>query len=183
MRVCGDCGRPLEAWESSCSACQIESLQLDKASAEAPLAPPARSLEERPISAEPSFDPKLFEKAPSDLRLDKTYSLEEEAVLVVRQPRQVPRTFVMEPGKTVAVGRDASVNTITIDDRTVSAQHFRIVPRELELWVLDLGSTNGTLVNGERVRVHRLKPGDVIASGDVEIEYRQQYVRSAPLAT
>jgi hypothetical protein len=175
-RVCEDCGRPLEAWETFCSHCRIEHLELDKAAAKTPVAGPARALEEH-RGDDADLDPGLFEKAPSQLQLDKTFSLQAQPVLVVRQPEAPARTFVIESGRTVTVGRDASVNTIAVEERTVSAQHFKIVPQGEDLFVLDLGSTNGTLVNGARVRVHRLQHGDVISSGEVEFELRQQYSR------
>jgi hypothetical protein len=180
-RVCEDCGRPLELWETFCSHCRIEHLELDKAVAKTPVAAPARALEEH-RGDDTELDPSLFEKAPSHLQLDKTFSLQAQPVLVVRQPQAAARTFVIEPGRTITVGRDESVNTIAVEERTVSAQHFKIVPQGDELYVLDLGSTNGTLVNGARVRVHRLQHGDVISSGEIEFELRQQYARPTSVA-
>ncbi len=65
----------------------------------------------------------------------------------------------------ISVGREAS-NGIAVIDPSVSRRHF-LVRREAENFqVRDLGSRNGTLVNGSAVREHWLKHGDEIAAGD-----------------
>lgn len=172
-RTCPDCGHPLADWETTCANCEMERMRLHEAERDRPVAPPAE-----PVADDArQFEPAVFEKVPLAERLDKTFSLDEQAVLVVRQPRRPARTFALEHERVIAVGRAASVNTIAVDDPTVSAQHFKIVPRGDDLFVIDLESTNGTLVNGRRVRVHRLSPGDVILTGQVEFEYRTQLVR------
>jgi hypothetical protein len=68
------------------------------------------------------------------------------------------------------VGRDPSC-TIRLDSLYVSRQHARIEMREGAAVLIDLGSRNGSLVNGERVAgVRELHPGDVINVGDARIE-------------
>lgn len=49
----------------------------------------------------------------------------------------------------------------------VSGRHARIEDRDGKLWVVDLGSKNGTLVNGERVTELALGPGDILRLGAV----------------
>lgn len=68
----------------------------------------------------------------------------------------------------VTIGRDLE-NDIQIDDSSVSARHarLRIEPSEFlegheEIYIEDLGSTNGTTVNEENVDRCKLKPNDVI---------------------
>jgi len=51
------------------------------------------------------------------------------------------------------------------------------VPKDGEFFILDLDSTNGVYVNGERVKVHKLKSGDPVMAGQVECEFRMQFVR------
>lgn len=65
----------------------------------------------------------------------------------------------------VVIGRHTDSDFV-IDDRTVSRRHAAI-RREGPAWILeDLGSTNGTRVNGERVaRRVAIKPGDEIGFG------------------
>lgn len=48
------------------------------------------------------------------------------------------------------IGRDAE-NTVMIPDQRVSGRHARLVQRGGQWWVEDLGSTNGTLLNGAPV--------------------------------
>jgi pSer/pThr/pTyr-binding forkhead associated (FHA) protein len=66
----------------------------------------------------------------------------------------------------VSVGRGGQ-NDVTLDgDEFSSAQHARFESRRDGLWVEDLGSTNGTFVNGARVTTpRRLGKGDVVRVG------------------
>jgi hypothetical protein len=72
----------------------------------------------------------------------------------------------------VTIGR-ASQNTVAIDgDEFASARHVRIEPRRDGVWVDDLGSTNGTFVNGVRIdRPRKLVDGDVVRAGETELRY------------
>ncbi|HLE98420.1 MAG TPA: FHA domain-containing protein [Gaiellaceae bacterium] len=71
-------------------------------------------------------------------------------------------------GPTV-VGRDAG-SGVHLDDEFASARHARIDPRPDGTWIEDLGSTNGTYVNGERViGAHPVAPGDVVRIGETEL--------------
>jgi serine phosphatase RsbU (regulator of sigma subunit) len=66
----------------------------------------------------------------------------------------------------VTIGR-ARESDIFLPDQWLSRHHAEIQRREGAFFLLDLGSKNGTLVNGERVRQQRrLQPGDVIALGE-----------------
>jgi len=66
------------------------------------------------------------------------------------------------------IGRGTGCD-ISIPNRFVSTHHARIAPQN-GAWVLeDLGSTNGTLVNGEPLDTpYPLKPGDRVTVGDTE---------------
>ncbi len=61
-------------------------------------------------------------------------------------------------------GRSSDANLVLADD-TVSRKHARIYSARGTLWLRDLGSRNGTLVNGRNVSHHRLRPGDRITIG------------------
>jgi pSer/pThr/pTyr-binding forkhead associated (FHA) protein len=64
------------------------------------------------------------------------------------------------------IGRDVT-NDIVIGDAEVSRQHARITRTPGGYVLEDLGSTNGTFVNGERLTTPRvLNPGDLIALGE-----------------
>ena len=72
-------------------------------------------------------------------------------------------------GPTV-VGREGSVGIRLEDDDYVSARHARLEPRLDGLWVEDLGSTNGTFVDGARIDgARRLQRGEVVRIGSTEL--------------
>jgi pSer/pThr/pTyr-binding forkhead associated (FHA) protein len=68
------------------------------------------------------------------------------------------------PEQSASVGR-APDNTIVIGDPATSGHHCRIEVRAGAYWISDLGSTNGTLVNGEPIIDKQLEDGDVISIG------------------
>ena len=74
--------------------------------------------------------------------------------------------------KALTVGRGAP-NDIRLDeDEFASARHARIEPRRDGVWVEDVGSTNGTYVNGTRLdRPQRLTPGDIVRIGETDLRY------------
>ncbi len=64
-------------------------------------------------------------------------------------------------GDRVLVGRHPRC-TIVVDDPNVSRRHAELILRD-GVWVIrDLGSTNGTTVNGESVGRSQLRPGDLV---------------------
>jgi hypothetical protein len=72
-------------------------------------------------------------------------------------------------GSRVTAGRLGSCG-LTIDDPTVSREHAAFVRRGEVWWVVDLGSTNGTSVNGARAAEHPVTPGDRVELGDAVVE-------------
>jgi pSer/pThr/pTyr-binding forkhead associated (FHA) protein len=74
----------------------------------------------------------------------------------------------------VTIGRDSGNDIPLGDDDFASARHARVEPRRDGVWVEDVGSTNGTYVNGARIeRPRRLKPGDVIRVGETDLRYER----------
>ncbi len=63
----------------------------------------------------------------------------------------------------------ASDNAIALSDRAVSQYHCRIEPSSQGVCLRDLGSTNGTWVDGLRIRRHLLRPGAVIRVGRTQL--------------
>jgi hypothetical protein len=74
----------------------------------------------------------------------------------------------------LTIGRGGQ-NDISIDgDEFASARHVRIEPRRDGVWVHDLGSTNGTHVNGLRIdRPRKLVTGDVVRVGETELRFEE----------
>ncbi len=60
---------------------------------------------------------------------------------------------------------------IALDDPNVSRRHAQIRRDGLDIVLVDLGSTNGTKVNGVLVREHRLLPGDTIMVGTTSLRF------------
>ena len=77
-------------------------------------------------------------------------------------------TFRILPGNIKTMGRSAGAEFI-VDAAMVSRLHCRLTAGATELQVMDLESTNGTFVNGERVTQASLKAGDRLGVGRVEL--------------
>lgn len=68
------------------------------------------------------------------------------------------------------IGRDAS-NDIVINDPHISSKHARLEIDEEDIFIIDLGSTNGTFVNGRRIKgKQKILLGEEITIGDVSFE-------------
>jgi len=91
-------------------------------------------------------------------------------LVVERSPARTPRVGERLPLRaTNAIGRDAG-NDISLPDEAASARHATLELRDDEWWIEDLGSTNGTLVNGLRIdKRERVRFGDEIAIGRVAL--------------
>ncbi len=64
----------------------------------------------------------------------------------------------------MTIGRSSELDVVLVEDM-VSRRHSKITVRGGELFIQDLGSTNGTFVNGEKVQHARLQEGDRILVG------------------
>ncbi len=114
-----------------------------------------------PVEHEPTvaFEPGGTEVAPTGRRVAGAFGW----ALVVESGPQAGLTYVLGEGDTTA-GRDPDAD-IYLGDVTVSRHHaiFHVDPDGLT--VTDVGSTNGTYVNGVRVDSAHLAPGDQIFIG------------------
>jgi len=120
---------------------------------------------------------------PSDLRLDQpahtmVYRPPGKPIEDVPQPEPEPTREVATltvDGKTHAIttprtvlGRSRECE-LRLGDVNISRQHAEVLHEREAYWIVDLGSMNGTLVNGKRVARERLRDGDRIAIGSTEI--------------
>lgn len=95
------------------------------------------------------------------------------ASLVVRQGAQVGTTFPLT-GDVVIVGREEGVG-VSIHDPEVSRRHARISWQAGRYVLEDMGSTNGTYLNGEQVTSPQsLQPGDTIGMGQTVLIFQVQ---------
>ena len=84
-----------------------------------------------------------------------------------------------EPGTIFDVGDGATMgradsSDIPVDDAFASSAHARVFNRGDYVYVEDMGSTNGTYLNGRQLRqAERLKVADVVRIGDSEYRYQE----------
>ena len=81
----------------------------------------------------------------------------------------------------MTIGRKAS-NDIQIDNLAISGEHAAVVTILNDSFLEDLNSTNGTLVNGQPVKKHFLKNGDVVELGKYKLKYVAEQVQHAEAA-
>lgn len=72
--------------------------------------------------------------------------------------------FPLKVGKQIVVGRSSELDMVLVEDM-VSRKHAKISVGEGKILIEDLGSTNGTFVNGEKIKQARLKEGDRVLIG------------------
>lgn len=72
--------------------------------------------------------------------------------------------------ETITIGRKPD-NDIHIDNLAVSGHHAKILTILNDSFIEDLGSTNGTLINGNKITKHALQPGEVVTLGKHELKY------------
>jgi uncharacterized protein DUF4388/FHA domain-containing protein len=72
--------------------------------------------------------------------------------------------FPLRPHREIIIGRSSDLDMVLVEDM-VSRKHAKITTDETTVTIQDLGSTNGTFVNGEKVRKADLKDGDRILIG------------------
>ena len=79
----------------------------------------------------------------------------------------------------ITIGRDPS-NEVVIDHPVVSKTHAEIIKRDGKVFIVDLGSTNGTFVNGIKVKRHQLQELDRIVIGPSELHFSGASLSHAP---
>jgi pSer/pThr/pTyr-binding forkhead associated (FHA) protein len=72
--------------------------------------------------------------------------------------------FPLPPNREIVVGRSSELDMVLVEDM-VSRRHAKIIVTEEQIFIQDLGSTNGTFVNGEKIKRAKLNEGDRILIG------------------
>ena len=93
---------------------------------------------------------------------------------MVRSGPLVGLVFKLTP-PAVSVGRNPEAD-VALTESTVSWQHARLTPHGAAWTIADLGSTNGTTVNGERIEPNRevpIDPGAEVRFGEITLRFEQ----------
>ena len=90
------------------------------------------------------------------------------AKLVILNQGMTGRTLDLNVER-ATVGR-VEENTFQISDGSVSSRHAEILLRGTDIVVKDLGSTNGTFINGEKISESPLLPGQILRFGQIELK-------------
>jgi hypothetical protein len=110
--------------------------------------------------------------ASAGLGSGKASPRESGRLVVVKSPALGPGEVYEIDSVPLTVGRGANNDLEIPGDEYASARHARFEPRRDGVYVEDVGSTNGTFVNGIRVtRERRLTPGDVVRVGETDLRF------------
>ena len=137
-----------------------------------------------PPSAVPveAFDE--FEDAPissESTRVEENDALAEQSTAILEDAPKLPflfveagkdrgKEFILQEGET-SIGRGID-NDVILADVSVSRRHFRLISERGQITLRDLGSGNGTQVNGRRAHVEALADGDRIELGETILVLR-----------
>ncbi len=88
--------------------------------------------------------------------------------LETKDPSADSVTFRLPPGSVKTIGRSPGAEFM-IEAALVSRLHCQLIATADTLQVRDLGSTNGTFVNGKRVKAAELREGDRLSVGRLEL--------------
>ena len=134
----------------------------------------------RPPVAEPEPEPVPEPEVPLVARgFDLPADPPLEATMITRPEAREELVIVHDGQRTpieasvVQIGRAPGCD-IVLDDRNVSRRHAEIRRRGPVVVLIDLDSTNGTIVNGRRVREHPLADGDRITLGNSRLTFERR---------
>ena len=93
--------------------------------------------------------------------------------LIVNQATNFQPGTEFEIGESATMGRAPS-SDVPIEDPFASSAHARIFPRGQFMYIEDMGSTNGTYLNGRQLRrPEQLKTADLVRIGETEYQYQE----------
>jgi len=124
------------------------------------------------------FDTTRFKATSTDLDINKTAARPAVAATAARPVADGEPAARLRPdgGRPFELTKGTSIgrlpdNDVVLDDDTVSGHHARL-EREADHWKLtDLGSSNGTEIDGKKVKTAILRGGERIAFGEVELTF------------
>ncbi len=121
---------------------------------------------------------------------DKTAARPAVAATAARPAAGTPAKFRADGGRPIDLTGKATIgrlsdNDIVLDDDTVSGRHARIEPDGQNWKLVDLGSSNGTLVNGKKIKEATLTGGETVSFGELKLTFdaaRSSGTRHVPSA-
>jgi hypothetical protein len=127
----------------------------EKPPAELPIEQPAQTMIYRPPTPDPV--PEAVEAPPSPPEREVVTLTVADSKHEITSPK-------------VVLGRSRACE-VHVADVNVSRRHAELRQEGATYWIVDLGSTNGTVVNGKRVERERLRDGDTITLGSTDIVF------------
>jgi len=98
--------------------------------------------------------------------------IESGRLVVVKSPALDEGDELTLDSSPLLLGRGSSNDVNLARDEYASTNHARVEPRRDGVWLEDVGSTNGTYLNGIKLsRAKRLTPGDIVRVGETELRY------------
>jgi hypothetical protein len=93
-------------------------------------------------------------------------------LVVIKSPALEEDYELLLDSAALLVGRGSGNDVNLARDEYASSNHARVEPRRDGVWVEDVGSTNGTYLNGIRLtHAKRLTSGDILRVGETELRY------------
>jgi hypothetical protein len=141
--------------------------------ASAPVVPaepiPAQPMPVEPIPAEHSATMIYPRQSEPDAAPEASPEPAQEPAVLTVEGREIPLV-----GERVVLGRSRECD-VRLADANVSRRHAEVRHEDDEFWIVDLGSTNGTELNGNRVQRARLADGDRITLGSTDIGFSRPH--------
>jgi hypothetical protein len=144
-----------------------------------PIAPPVKPVTPAP-GKDAGSDQELVPEPPKAAPETDSSTREFDYLVTKLVPRLVvQRSKFLEDGKVFELKGGATIgrsprSQIVLPDDYVSSTHARIFARKQFLFLEDLGSTNGTFIDGRRIEgEHQIKPGQEIVIGDTIFRYEE----------
>ena len=104
--------------------------------------------------------------------LGEQVQIQSGRLVVVKSPALDEDDELLLDSAALLLGRGSGNDVNLARDEYASSNHARVEPRRDGGWVEDVGSTNGTYLNGIRLtHAKRLSPGDILRVGETELRY------------